>query len=159
MPYHHRQTGKLHWIVLLPVVLILAWLLRTNLAAMLLPLALAWILAFIAFCFQYLTVRDAGDHLALRYGPIPLFRKRFPYRHMTAAEPTRSSLIDGWGIHYTPGRGWIYNLWGFDCVQVQLGKKTVRIGTDDAAGLAAFLKTKISPDHANPPTPNAPANP
>ena len=48
---------------------------------------------------------------------------------MTAVEAGRSSLIDGWGIHWIPGRGWTYNLWGFGCVVIQQGKKTTRVGT------------------------------
>jgi hypothetical protein len=51
--------------------------------------------------------------------------------------------MDGWGIHYVPFRGWTYNLWGFDCVVLQLGSKTVRIGTDDADNLLAFLERQI----------------
>ena len=46
-------------------------------------------------------------------------------------------------IHCIPGRGWTYNLWGFDCVVVRQGNKTTRVGTDDVAGLLAFLRTKV----------------
>ncbi len=37
-----------------------------------------------------------------------------------AVSAARSNWLDGWGIHYFPGRGIIYNLWGFDCVRVQI---------------------------------------
>ena len=53
------------------------------------------------------------------------------------------SLIDGLGIHYVPFRGWTYNLWGFDCVVLELGKKTLRIGSNDADGLLTFLRSRI----------------
>jgi hypothetical protein len=101
------------------------------------------LLVLAAICPQYVEVRDKGDCLALRYGPIPLFHKRFPYSKMTAVEASRSTVFDGWGIHYLPARGWTYNLWGFGCVKVQMGKKTVRIGTDDVRGLVVFLRGKI----------------
>jgi polygalacturonase len=39
--------------------------------------------------------------------------------------------------------GWVWNLWGRDCVVVQLNKGTLRIGTDDAANLAVFLQGKV----------------
>ena len=54
--------------------------------------------------------------------------------------------VIGWGIHYFPGRGWTYNIWGFACVKLTLGRKIIRVGTDDADGLARFLgeKTGIS---------------
>ena len=36
-----------------------------------------------------------------------------------------------------PGRGWTYNLWGFDCVKLTLGRKIIRVGTNDAEGRVA----------------------
>jgi hypothetical protein len=43
-----------------------------------------------------------------------------------------------------PGRGWTYNLWGFDCVRLTFKNgRTVRVGTDDPIGLAAFLQPKL----------------
>lgn len=103
-------------------------------------------MGLLGLCFKTLTVRDEGEHLAVRYGPLRVFRTCIPYAAMTAVETARSSVIDGWGIHWMPGKGWIYNLWGFDCVRITLGRKKVRIGTDDPRGLAEFLKTKIAPD-------------
>ena len=55
----------------------------------------------------------------------------------------RTNIIDGWGIHYFPGRGWTYNIWGFDCVKLTLGRKIIRVGTDDAEELAKFIREKI----------------
>ena len=62
---------------------------------------------------------------------------------MTGVEAGRSTVLHGWGIHYMPGEGWVYNLWGFDCVVVHLGQKNIRIGTDDVQSLAGFLKGKV----------------
>ncbi len=93
--------------------------------------------------FQHLRVFDADDRLALRFGPLPLLRGEIRYASITAVDAGRSSIIDGWGIHWIPGRGWTYNLWGFDCVVVRQGSRTVRVGTDDVSGLLAFLRTKI----------------
>ena len=93
--------------------------------------------------FSFMVVRDEGTHLAINFGPIPLIRRRIAYAEITSVEPGRSSLIDGWGDHWLPGRGRIYNLWGFDCVKLQMGKKTLRIGSDDVAGLVGFLKQTI----------------
>ena len=56
--------------------------------------------------------------LALRFGPLPVLRKTFRYADITGVEIGRTSVIDGWGIHYMPGRGWTYNLWGFNCVKL-----------------------------------------
>lgn len=96
------------------------------------------------FAFGHLTVCDDGESLTVRYGPLPLFRKSIRYGDMTAAQRDRTSIIDGWGIHYVPWRGWTYNLWGFECVKISLGKRTIRVGTDDPDNLAEFLSTKIT---------------
>jgi hypothetical protein len=51
-------------------------------------------------------------------------------------------ILDGWGIHMSIRGGWVWNLWGRDCVVVHLKKGTLRIGTDDAANLEVFLQGK-----------------
>ena len=90
-------------------------------------------------------IEDRGEVLRLRYGPIPLFRFRFRYDDISSVDTDRSDLIDGLGVHYIPTRGWIYNLWGFDCVRVTYRGRRVRIGTDDVEGLAALLRKKTEP--------------
>ncbi len=36
------------------------------------------------------------------------------------------------------------NLWGFTCRKLTLGRKIIRVGTDDAKGLAKMTAEKIS---------------
>ena len=55
-----------------------------------------------------------------------------------------SGLMDGWGIHWNPKHGWIYNIWGYDCVKIMRGEKAVRIGTNDLPGLLALLTEKAT---------------
>ncbi len=90
-----------------------------------------------------MTIRDEGEYLALRFGPLPFLRKRIRYADITGVEIGRTSILDGWGIHFMPGRGWTYNVWGFACVKLTLARKIIRVGTDDAEGLAKFLREKI----------------
>lgn len=101
-------------------------------------------LVFAGSCFGTLTITGDRDALALRYGPLPVFRKRFPYDKITAVRQGRSALIDGWGIHYIPGRGWTYNLWGYDCALLEMDGRTIRIGSDDAQRLVEFLQSRIT---------------
>ena len=51
-------------------------------------------------------------------------------------------LLDGWGIHMSPRGGWVWNIWGRDCVVIHLERGALRVGTDDAENLAAFLKQR-----------------
>ena len=60
-------------------------------------------------------------------------------------EVGRTMILDGWGIHYSVRGGWVWNLWGRDCVALRLKNGGVlRIGTDDASNLAGFLEGKIA---------------
>ena len=102
----------------------------------------------LACCFHHLTISDEGDQLLIHFGPIPLFRRRVTYSEIEKVQQARSTIWDGWGIHLSPGGGWTWNLWGFDCVDVWHRKggrlKKVRIGTDDPVGLQAFLIERLS---------------
>jgi hypothetical protein len=95
-------------------------------------------------CFAQLTVADAGDHLRIAFGPLPLFRKRICYADIRSVEPGRTLLSDGWGIHYSVRGGWVWNLWGRQCVVIR-HTATTRVGTDDADNLARFLRSKLAP--------------
>ncbi|MFP6614260.1 MAG: hypothetical protein VB875_08505 [Pirellulales bacterium] len=146
MKYEHVQTGHFD-VILLPVVFLflgLALLLHANPVVFYAMVAVASIVFFFSLCLGRLIVRDDGDALLVRFGPIPLIRKRIRYADISEAERSRSRLIDGWGVHYVPGRGWTYNLWGFDCVELRLGDRRLRIGTDEPDALLEFLKQKIA---------------
>lgn len=139
--YEHTQTAPMGWLITLPgLALIAAGLYPVDPNAVV-PLVLSGAaIVVIGLSFQWMRVVDEGDALAVRYGPLPLFHKRIRYERITAVACDRTSFIDGWGIHWVPGRGWTYNLWGFDCVRLTLqGNRILRIGTDDPAGLKQFL--------------------
>lgn len=144
--YRHTQRSPLAFLLLV----VAGVQIGTSVTLWEIPLvAIALLLAgllivVIAASFGWLTVSDGGDHLNVRFGPLPLFGTRIPYADITAVEPGRSSFIDGWGIHYIPWRGWTYNLWGFSCVKLTLvGNKVIRVGSNDAPALADFLRTQV----------------
>jgi hypothetical protein len=108
-------------------------------------IAVGLLLALLAPAFHHLNVVDEGDRLAIRFGPLPLFRQTVRYADIEGAEVGRTLILDGWGIHYSIRGGWVWNLWGRDCVVVHLKNRGVlRIGTDDAPSLARFLEGKIT---------------
>ena len=37
-----------------------------------------------------------------------------------------------------------YNLWGFDCVKLEVRNRVIRIGSDDVENLVEFLRGKIA---------------
>ncbi len=143
--YDHTQWAPMYWLMLVPalVVLFVSVLVENDTSTTFGLTLVTVLLLVVAYSFRSLRVVDEGNALALQFGPIPLFRKRFTYTDIVSADRDQSSVIDGWGIHWVPGRGWTYNLWGFDCVRLTLtGIRTARVGTDDPEGLASFLKRK-----------------
>ena len=79
--------------------------------------------------------------LAIRFGPVPLFRRTVRYTDIEKVEVGRTLILEGWGIHYSIRGGWVWNLWGRDCVVVHFKNGGVlRIATDDAGTWPAFSK-------------------
>lgn len=103
------------------------------------------LIALLGPCFHHLTVVDQGDVLAIRFGPVPLFRRTVRYADIGSVEIGRTLLLDGcWGIHLSVRGGWVWNLWGRTCVVVHFKNGgTLRIGTDDAENLMEFLRSKV----------------
>lgn len=146
MGYSHTQSGPI-WMLM--VVLAIA----TGLAGAAMwqqtPVGIvlgiaAGVFAVLALSMANLTVEDRGDSLRVRYGPVPLFGKTVAYRSIRSVHRARSALVDGLGIHYVPGRGWTYNLWGRDCVELDVDGRRLRIGSDDSERLAAFIATRVN---------------
>lgn len=148
--YEHLQRSPIHFLLYLlaAFMFIFAWQLRNDMAPSIAIGGVALILFVLALSFQTLTVSDHGEYLDIRYGPLNLFGTRIAYNDITAVEPSTTSLIDGWGIHFIPFRGWTINLWGFECVKISRGAKAIRIGTDDSENLADFIRDRIGENSA-----------
>lgn len=143
--YEHVQRSPIHFLLYLLVafMFVFAWQLRADVAPSIAVAVTALVLFVLALSFQTLTVSDHGENLDVRYGPLNLFGTRIAYRDITEVEAGTSSLIDGWGIHFIPFRGWTLNLWGFECVKISRGSYVIRVGTDDSENLVNFLRERI----------------
>ena len=142
--YEHTQYAPLYLVLLAAScsLVALAWTLRDDRTAFISMLVLAAVFIVVASMFRHLTIRDEGEYLAVRYGPLPVFRRRIAYADIWSVEPGRSSWIDGWGIHWVPGRGYTYNLWGFRCVRLIVQGRVIRIGSDDVENLVKHLSDR-----------------
>ena len=103
------------------------------------------LLILLAASFHELTVADEGDHLAVRFGPLPLAQTRIPYADITNVEVGRTLFLDGWGVHMSLRGGWVWNISGRDCVVIQRTRGVIRVGTDEPDALAELLRRKIMP--------------
>ena len=145
--YHHIQRA--------PLCLVIYALAAGTLAAAWLPLppaasyvciGLAASLLLLAVSFHFLSVFDEGDRLRIQFGPVPLFATEIRYADMTEIKLDRTTLLEGWGIQLSHRGGWVWNIWGRDCVLIRHGN-TTRVGTDDAENLLVLLaqKTGLEP--------------
>lgn len=161
--YRHTQHAPLCWLLygVAGAVVVAAALLRDAGPAPYILAFTAAIVCLIAAGFHHLTVEDLGDRLLIGFGPLPLFRRTLLYADVAAAEVGRTTMLEGWGIHVSPRGGWVWNIWGRDCVVVTLrrrlrpsrwrllsrllfdGDDRLTIGTDDAANLAEFLRGRM----------------
>jgi hypothetical protein len=144
--YYHRQKGP--WAPLLYLVgvtfVAVAWLLRAEEVALFAFVAAGVAMFVVGTSFHHLAVVDEGDRLVVRFGPFPLFRKRIDYAEIGSVETGRTLLLDGWGIHLSVRGGWVWNIWGRECVVIRHGGTTTRVGTDDAENLIQFLKSRLA---------------
>ncbi|GAB4132801.1 hypothetical protein [Thermopirellula anaerolimosa] len=146
MGYSRTQWGRWYLLIPFPAVLI------TVIEAIAPGPPLPWwvytittgIMAAAILSFCSLTIRDEGDVLRIRFGPIPLLRMRIRYADIVSAEPDRTSFLDGWGLHYNAFKGTIVNVWGYDCVRIQTKRRVYWIGTDDPEGLCGWIRQKAA---------------
>ena len=97
----------------------------------------------LAFSFAKLSVYDTGFGLRVQFGPLQIFGTEVDYQQIRSIARERTSLLDGWGLRRCRG-GWLYNVWGFDCIKVQLDEKVVRIGTQRPEELLQFLEEQAA---------------
>jgi hypothetical protein len=143
--YSHMQKAPLCLILYSSALacVALAWMIGSAPGNVIL-IAVGLLHASLASALHHLIVEDRGDVLAIRFGPVPLFRRTVRYADIEKVEVGRTLILEGWGIHYSIRGGWVWNLWGRNCVVVHFKKGGVlRIGTDDAESLARFLDGKI----------------
>lgn len=83
------------------------------------------------------------DTEAVRISFLPLWKKTIPLGHIVRWEArTYRPILEygGWGIRYTLGRGWAYNVSGNQGVQLELANgQRILIGSQRAEELAAVI--------------------
>jgi hypothetical protein len=146
MAYRHTQKGPWHMLLYLLAVEFsaISWFVRSESVQSITFLGAALLVLLLAPCFHHLTLEDADDQFVIRFGPLPLFRKRLQYEDICEVEKGRTTFLDGWGIHWKPWGGWVWNIWGFDCVIIRLRRGIFRVGTDDPDRLVQFLRSRTA---------------
>lgn len=101
--------------------------------------AVAVILVACLVIFGSLTVEVAEGRVAVWFGP-GVARRVIRLDEIRDARAVRNPWYYGWGIRLTP-RGWLYNVSGFDAVELELHDgRRFGIGTDEPERLLAAVR-------------------
>jgi hypothetical protein len=140
MTYRHTQPGTLMLLCSVPTGLLvaaMAWRAGQWPSA----LVVIGLMLVIDVLFSSLTVEVGEGELRWYFGP-GLWRYRLPLAEIKDVGIVRNQWRSGWGIRMAPGFR-LYNVSGFDAVELRVGPDDVRrIGTDDPQGLAEALKAQ-----------------
>lgn len=147
--YRHTQLGYLMLVVTLVALVLFAWVYITASAE---PpsvdsgpnFAISAIMALILFIlagFTTLTTSIDENYLRIKFG-YGIFAKKFALREIASVHAVKNRWYYGWGVKawFWPYM-WIYNVSGFDAVEIIMKNgKVYRIGTDAPEELEIAIK-------------------
>ena len=141
--YQHTQTGYLMISILIILILLFAYILTISGNNFFVFMAMVIVLVIIA-SFSSLKIAINQKHLQLKFG-YGIFSKKFILDEIASVRAVRNNWYHGWGIRvwFWP-KMWIYNVSGFEAVQLTMKNGGVfRIGTDESQKLAQILNQVI----------------
>ena len=96
--YSHTQTAPLCWILYGSALacVVPAWMIGDTTGRFIAG-GVAVLMASFASAFHHLTVVDQHEVMAIRFGPVPLFRSTVRYADIMKVEVGRTLILDGWG--------------------------------------------------------------
>ena len=145
--YKHTQIGYLMLGILCAVLIffvLLYGIIRTETNMPAFAIGVMIFVIFVLASFGTLTVSVDERYVAVRFG-CGIFRKRFRVGEIASVEQVKNHWYYGWGIRlwFWPYM-WIYNVSGFDAVElVMKNGRVYRIGTDVPGELAAAIKAVL----------------
>ena len=99
------------------------------------------VIAVIGAIFSSLTVRVTDRSMAWWFG-LPLIGRRILLSEIASVEPTRTNVAEGWGIHLTWWHGWVWNVSGFNAVEIKLRSGTrFAVGTPEPKAVIAAIES------------------
>jgi len=142
--YKHTQIGYLIIIVLCVTLIFFAsfyrvFIIETNTPAF--AIFTMVLVMFMLASFTTLTVNVDEQYVLVKFG-YGIFRKRFTVNEIASVKQVKNHWYYGWGIRlwFWPYM-WIYNVSGFDAVEIIMKNgKVYRIGTDAPNELEAAIK-------------------
>ena len=151
--YEHTQSGTFirvmmgSSVVAFGVLALLMLALGEEEAALVLGgmmVMIGMIFGIIFILFHSLSVRISPREIFLSFG-VGLLRKNFSITDICSVKVVRNRWYNGFGIKKIRG-GWLYNVSGFDAIEIQLeNKRKYRIGTDQPKELLLAVESALNP--------------
>jgi len=143
MIYEHTQIGRLMIFILLITVFYFVFIFNKIGPDSTFFITMFFIL-FVILSFVSLKVVIDEEYLRIKFG-YGIFKKRFILKKIVSARVVKNHWYYGWGIrHRLIPPMWIYNVSGFDAVEIKMEDgKTHRIGTDEPGNLEQAVTQAI----------------
>ena len=146
MEYRHTQFSTV--IIFAVGIVVAAILVRFLINGSIHPIeaGVGILLLITLFLFASLTVEIKYGSVICRFGP-GLVRKKIKLSDVTDVRPVTNPWLAGWGIRWIPSRYMLWNVSGFQAVELTLtnGKK-FRIGTDEPKSLVQAIQINKTTD-------------
>ncbi len=141
MQYHHKQIG---YVIIIPLIVLFIIVFTQFLAKGFFPFMLILILIFFIAAlvlFYALTVEIKNSIISCRFG-IGLIRKSISLSEIQTVRAVQNPWYAGWGIRWIPGQYWLWNVSGFEAVELTMKDgKRFRIGTDEPEALVRAIES------------------
>jgi hypothetical protein len=148
--YKHTQIGLA---IIVPVsVAIIVFLVMLVAGRVIVPVwsaaAIVLITPLLLAFFGTLTVSIDGERLLAKFG-IGLVRKSIPLSRIASFQSIRMRWLHGFGIHWIPFRGWLYNVSRLKAVEIIMKSgRHIFIGTDEPEVLCKALEKSVPKEPA-----------
>lgn len=109
------------------------------------PILHLFVLLFLilAILFSTLTVEVNRQNLIWYFGP-GIWKYHIPIDDIEEVIHVRNHPLEGFGIRWTPTKGWLYNVSGLDAVKIiRKSGKTTRIGSNEPNKLIKVIQEEI----------------
>jgi hypothetical protein len=141
MPYERTQHALWMWIALgIPIAIVLAAWTTNPVPTMGVPAAVVIVPLLVGAIFTRLTIRVDSAAVTWHFGwgwP----GGSIAMGDIARAALTKTSLLEGFGIHWTIWHGWLWNASGFQAVEIfKTNGGGVTLGTADPQGLAEAIE-------------------
>jgi hypothetical protein len=143
--YKHTQVG---FAIIIPVVAaIIVFLVMLAAGRLMVP---AWTAAVVVLVaplmlafFGTLTISIEGERLLAKFG-VGVVRKSIPLSRIESFQPIHMRWVHGFGIHWIPFHGWLYNVSGLKAVKIATKSgRRMYFGTDEPEALCKALEKAV----------------